>query len=133
MAATRTTPQGPSQPTLLYDGDCGVCAAFARFVAWADRKGRMRVLPVQAVEARPLLAGWSEERIAEAAHLALPDGWVASGAEALGGVLDRLPLVGSVHRRMARPRIRRVDALLYRLGTAVRGRTACALPATPSS
>lgn len=122
----------PSHPTLLYDGACRLCRALARLVRMAVPEDGLAVLPFQRPEGRRLLRGWTVERIHDAAHLVLPDGRVVSGAEALSGILDFLPLVGAVHRAMAaRPWVRGLVAFLYDAGYALRDGTRCAQP-TPS-
>lgn len=122
MAAAVEDPRPlPSTPALLYDGTCGLCAAFARLVAWADRDDRLRVLPFQDPEAQAWLVGWPADRIESAAHLVLPDGRVVSGPDALAGVLDRLPAVGPLHSAAGGSKlIQSLDAFAYRLGAALR-------------
>ena len=35
------------RPVIVFDGDCVMCSAFARFVLRHDRRGRYRLLPAQ--------------------------------------------------------------------------------------
>ncbi|MFQ5837782.1 MAG: thiol-disulfide oxidoreductase DCC family protein [Thermoplasmata archaeon] len=113
-------------PTLLYDGGCGVCAAFARVVA-ALEPHRLRTMPFQEEAGRRLLRGWTEEQIERSAHLVLPDGEILSGAAAFAQTLDLLPVLGPLHRRLSGlTPLRRFEEKLYGLGAVLRRRTGCA-------
>jgi len=79
---------------LLYDGECALCRACARFVHRRDPHGRLEVVPYQQ-------ANWLtlELRLAcgRALHAVAPNGRLYSGARAVlfaGAVLG--------HRRLAR-------------------------------
>lgn len=47
---------GGAEGVVLYDGGCGLCAAWAGFVAARDRAGRFRFVALQAPEGRALAA-----------------------------------------------------------------------------
>jgi len=77
-------------PTLIYDGECGICrAAVQRLRRW-DREQRLRFVPFQdgAVVAR---FGVSLPALAAAMHLVLPDGRVFAGADAVPELLRLFP------------------------------------------
>lgn len=42
------------RPVIVFDGDCALCSAFARFVLRYDRQGRFRLLPAQTPLGRAL-------------------------------------------------------------------------------
>ena len=44
-----TEPAGP-HPIVLFDGDCGLCDRWVRFVLWADRGARVRFAPLRPEE-----------------------------------------------------------------------------------
>ena len=57
-----TDARGPSEPDsgrhlLLYDGVCGLCDRFVRFVLARDRRGRFRFAALQGPVGRDLVAG----------------------------------------------------------------------------
>ena len=74
--------------SLLYDGDCRICAAFARAVGFVDIRRRIRVRSIQ--ESRDLLRGIPQDRILDAAHAVSPDGRVSTGAGAMPTLLAGL-------------------------------------------
>lgn len=77
-------------PTLIYDGECGVCSqAVARLRRW-DREQVLRFVPFQdgAAVAR---FGIELPALAAAMHLILPDGRVSAGADAAPELLRLLP------------------------------------------
>jgi predicted DCC family thiol-disulfide oxidoreductase YuxK len=81
---------GPEQPTLIYDGECGMCRALAARLASWDREHRMAQVPFQdqRVVAR---FGIALPALAAAMHLVLPDGRVFAGADALPEILRLVP------------------------------------------
>ncbi|MGH7646133.1 MAG: thiol-disulfide oxidoreductase DCC family protein [Gemmatimonadales bacterium] len=80
----------PSQPTLIYDGECGLCrAAVATLVRW-DREQRIALVAFQDRE-RVARFGIGLPALAAAMHLVLPDGRVLAGADAVPELLRRLP------------------------------------------
>jgi predicted DCC family thiol-disulfide oxidoreductase YuxK len=112
-------------PILVYDGECGVCSAFAGLMLLLVP--RLRILPFQDRTARSTLAGLHQEELERSAHLVLPDGRILSGADAFSALLDLLPLVGRLHRRLsALPVLRGLEGALYSVGVELRERTRCA-------
>jgi len=98
-------------PTLIFDGECGLCRrAVERLRGW-DREHRLRFIPFQD-EAAVRGFGLALPALAAAMHLVLPDGRVFAGADAvpeLGRLLPgkrwwtwgfALPGVRSVARRV---------------------------------
>lgn len=79
-----------SVPTLIYDGECGMCRrAVQRLRAW-DREQRLAFLPFQDGEAVQRF-GVALPALAAAMHLVLPDGRVFSGADAVPELGRLLP------------------------------------------
>lgn len=118
-----------STATLLFDGECRVCRALATLVAWWDFRHRVRVLPFQEKEARRLLPGWTDAEVEAAAHLVLPEGAVRSGPHAFTALLDRLPVVGLLHRRFGGTEtVRWLEHAAYHVGVELRGAARCATP-----
>ncbi|MEE9268270.1 MAG: DCC1-like thiol-disulfide oxidoreductase family protein [Thermoplasmata archaeon] len=113
-------------PTLLFDGECRVCRTFAGFVYLWGRPRGLRVLPFQEKEARSLLVALTDEEVRRSAHLVLEDGEVLSGRRAFPALLDRLPALGALHRRLGNrfifPRLVRA---LYDAGVTLRGALRC--------
>ena len=80
----------PARPTLIYDGECGMCRALvARLAVW-DREHRIALVPFQD-EAAVARFGIGLPALAAAMHLILPDGRVAAGADAVPELLRVLP------------------------------------------
>src|SRR5712691_6845311 len=80
----------PERPTLIYDGECGMCRALvARLAAW-DREHRIALVPFQD-EAAVARFGIALPALAAAMHLVLPDGRVYAGADAVPELGRLLP------------------------------------------
>lgn len=83
-------PAERAHPTLIYDGECGLCNQAVTLLRRWDREQVLRFVPFQdgAAVARfgiPLPA------LAAAMHLILPDGRVYAGADAAPEVLRLMP------------------------------------------
>lgn len=121
--------ENTATPTLLFDGNCRLCRAFASLVRRWDFRSDLRVLPFHLEEARRFLPGWADERIEKSAHLVLPGGKVLSGPQAFAALLDHLPVVGPLHRRWAhRTTVQWLERTMYTTAVALRGATSCASP-----
>ncbi|GAB4326000.1 MAG: hypothetical protein Kow0010_08850 [Dehalococcoidia bacterium] len=74
---------------MLWDGDCGFCARFARWVERNDRGGRLRVIPYQQAPAPPMTPALASA-CAEAVHVVTARGRVFRGGRAVLFVLGVL-------------------------------------------
>ena len=85
MAAT-----DPAAPTLIYDGDCGLCQQAVKLLRRWDREHVLRFVPFQD---GPAVAqfGIALPALAAAMHLIRPDGRVYAGADALPELLRMFP------------------------------------------
>ena len=78
------------QAVLLYDADCGFCRwSVDRVMAW-DRKGRLRVVPLQDPEADRLLPGVDPDAKMSSWHL-VANGRVFSAGAVVPPLLRLLP------------------------------------------
>jgi predicted DCC family thiol-disulfide oxidoreductase YuxK len=87
----RSTPlaDNPKRPTLIYDGECGICQQAVTLLRRWDREHVLHYIPFQdAVAAR---FGIALPALAAAMHLVLPDGRVYPGADAVPELLRLLP------------------------------------------
>ncbi len=113
---------------VLYDGNCRVCTACARFVAFIDIHRRIRAQPIQ--ESRDLLRGVREDVILDAAHAVAPDGHVTTGADAvptLVGALLGTPEAEDWLR--SSPSTMRTVARFYAMLVRFRGQLTCGISA----
>jgi predicted DCC family thiol-disulfide oxidoreductase YuxK len=76
---------------LLYDEDCGFCRWSLSWVLRADRRGRLRPLPLGSPEADRLLADLAPTERAASWHLAAPDDRRWSAGYAAPPLLRLLP------------------------------------------
>jgi predicted DCC family thiol-disulfide oxidoreductase YuxK len=77
-------------PTLIYDGECGICRqAVDRIRRW-DREQVLQYVPFQD-EARVARFGIGLPALAAAMHLIVPSGRVYAGADAAPEILRMLP------------------------------------------
>jgi predicted DCC family thiol-disulfide oxidoreductase YuxK len=80
----------PDDPTVIYDGECGICRRSVDLLRRWDRSGVLRFMPFQ--DARGVAAlELSLPALAAAMHLVLPDGRVYAGADAVPPLLRLLP------------------------------------------
>ncbi len=77
-------------PTLIYDGECGVCQQAVALLRRWDREHVLRFVPFQD---RAAIArfGIALPALAAAMHLILPDGRVYAGADAMPELLLLFP------------------------------------------
>jgi predicted DCC family thiol-disulfide oxidoreductase YuxK len=79
-----------TKPTLIYDGECGICqSAVARLKRW-DREQILHYVPFQDA-ARVARFGIALPKLAAAMHLILPGGRVYPGADAVPELLRLFP------------------------------------------
>lgn len=117
------------QPTLIYDGECGMCREAVERVRRWDREHRLSYVPFQD-ESAVARFGIALPALAAAMHLVLPDGRLFAGADAVPELGKLLPGKRWWAWGFAVPGVRPVARRVYRriaLGRrcAVRG-----LPAT---
>ncbi len=113
---------------VLYDGNCRVCTACARFVAFIDIHRRIRAQPIQ--ESHELLRGLREDVLLDAAHAIAPDGHVTTGADAvptLVGALLGTPEAEGWLR--SSPSTMRTLSRFYALLVRFRGQLTCGISA----
>jgi predicted DCC family thiol-disulfide oxidoreductase YuxK len=81
---------GNAGPTVIYDGECGICQQSVDLLKRWDREQVLRYVPFQdeAAVARFRIA---LPALAAAMHLVLPDGRVFAGADAAPELLRLLP------------------------------------------
>ena len=79
-----------TDPTLIYDGECGICRQAVSLLKRWDREHVLRFVPFQdgAAVAR---FGIALPALAAAMHLVMPDGRVYAGADAAPQLLRLFP------------------------------------------
>lgn len=80
----------PTRPTLIYDGECGICRRAVTLLKRWDREHKLHYVPFQdgATVSR---FGVALPALAAAMHLVLPDGRVYPGADAVPELLRLFP------------------------------------------
>ena len=81
----------PDAWTVLYDGDCGLCAWLLSGLLRWDRRGRLEPLALQRCEADELLADLTPDERMASWHLVSPAGERWSRGHALPPLLRLLP------------------------------------------
>jgi len=117
-----------ASPTLIYDGDCGLCQQAVDMLRRWDREHVLRFVPFQN-EAAVASFGIGLPAVAAAMHLILPDGSVYAGADAVPELLRLLP-----RRRWFAPlfRIPGVLPLARRIYARIAARRRCLVRGMPS-
>ena len=77
-------------PTLIYDGECGICQQAVALLQRWDREHVLRYVPFQDGAAVQRF-GIALPKLAAAMHLILPDGRVYPGADAIPQLLALFP------------------------------------------
>jgi len=78
----------PTDPTLFYDGECGICQRSVALLKRWDREDVLHFVPFQdTVGVARLGRGIALPALAAAMHLVLPDGRVYAGADAIPELL----------------------------------------------
>ena len=80
----------PTDATLIYDGECGICQQAVALLKRWDREHVLRYVPFQDGVAVASF-GIALPKLAAAMHLVLPDGRVYPGADALPRLLALFP------------------------------------------
>ncbi|HKA59434.1 MAG TPA: DUF393 domain-containing protein [Gemmatimonadales bacterium] len=78
-----------TDPTLIYDGECGICQQAVELLKKWDREHLLRYVPFQDSAAVSRF-GIALPALAAAMHLVLPNGRVYSGADAVPELLRLL-------------------------------------------
>src|ERR1051326_3183886 len=86
------------RPIIIFDGKCVLCSTFARFVLWADRLRRFRMMPAQTPIGTALYRHYDLESSSYETYVLLADGraWLKSEAS-----IRILELLGFPWRLMA--------------------------------
>lgn len=102
---------------LIYDGDCGICSASARWARNWDRAERYRIIPWQGVDPAKLQRlGVDPAACALAVQLVTESGEVLEGARAVNHFLSLRPVGRILVLPAARiPALLRLESSLYRL------------------
>jgi len=79
-----------ASPTLVYDGECGICQQSVALLKRWDREHVLRYVPFQDGVAVARF-GIALPKLAAAMHLILPDGRVYPGADAIPRLLALFP------------------------------------------
>jgi predicted DCC family thiol-disulfide oxidoreductase YuxK len=77
--------------TLLYDSDCGVCVATARWLRNRVNGDRLRLVPIDEARGDPVAALVSGNQLRAALHYVRDDGTVFTGARAVVAAGRRVP------------------------------------------
>ena len=116
-------------PTLIYDGECGLCQRAVELLRRWDREHRLRYIPFQDEDAVRGF-GLALPALAAAMHLILPDGRVFAGADAVPELGRLLPGKRWWAWGFAVPGVRPVARRVY--ARIARGRR-CAVRGLPAS
>lgn len=101
--------------TLLYDGDCGLCIATARWLGEQVPASRLALLPLQQVDLDRHVAELVADRdLAETLHFVRSDGAVLTGARAALAAGRLVPILGLYAALLDRPLGHELLEPLYR-------------------
>ena len=123
------------RPTLLIDGDCGICRASGDWLAGRVPNDDLRVMELQLVgRDEALRRAVGDRDLTVALHLVRADGTVASGAAAVLGAGRFVPGLGALAalydnalgRALWEPAYRQVARNRHRIGRALGIAAVCA-------
>jgi predicted DCC family thiol-disulfide oxidoreductase YuxK len=77
-------------PHLFYDGDCGVCHRWVRFLLWADPEGEVRFAPLGGEAFHRRIPAAERERLPDSLVLFTAEGKVLTRSAAVRELLDGL-------------------------------------------
>lgn len=139
----RTLSQPTTPATLLFDGDCGLCTASARWLAERAPTPALRILPLANAAADPWIAPLVVGRdLASTLHVVTPDGDVLTGARAALAAARLVRGWGAIARladhrlghALLEPAYRRIAANRHRIGRRLGlPATMCAVPVVAAS
>lgn len=89
-ARSMVSPPELAPPTLIYDGECGICRQSVDLLKRWDREHVLRYVPFQDTAAVTRF-GIALPRLAAAMHLVFADGRVYPGADAIPRLLELFP------------------------------------------
>lgn len=113
---------------LLFDRDCRVCSAAARWARALDLRGHLQIRPIQ--ESQDLLGDMPIEAALGAVHAVAPDGRVTEGAEALPLLLSAVAGVPRLEPLLRRsPPAMSTLSRTYDLLVEIRGKLTCGVGA----
>jgi len=117
---------------ILYDGECRICAAIARWARAIDVRRRIRIRPIQ--DAADLLGPMASASALTAYHVVAPDGLVTTGGDAVPTMIEAFP-AGSGLARFLResPALMASVRRAYRFATRFRDVLLCRVPAAAGS
>lgn len=83
--------EGPGpQIEVFYDAECPICTRASEMLRQLDRRGRLRLIPLQAAEGLPV----SKSELMERLHVRfIKNGRIASGAGAVASACARIPVL----------------------------------------
>ena len=125
-------PRAAPRHVLLYDAGCRLCRAAARLVAALDRSRKLGLVGLEDDPADALLEGIPEEERLSSIRLALPDGRLLSGGDAVLGTLARLPATRPLAAAAEILHARAAVGCLYELVARNRGRLGRFVPDGPA-
>lgn len=126
--------------TVIFDGDCGICTATARWIEAKDTRHSLTVIPYQLADLERLSPGLTPQMTAQSVYLVLSGGKRYKEARAVFEILKRLPGIwAGLGWLLANPLFGVLGAPFYRLVAINRtrlsvtfGMTACAVPSKPA-
>jgi predicted DCC family thiol-disulfide oxidoreductase YuxK len=86
---------------LFYDGDCGVCHLWVRFLLWADPDGEVRFAPLGGESFQRRIPAAQREALPDSLVLATPDGRVLTRSVAVLALMDGMGGLWRVAGRLA--------------------------------
>ena len=118
----------PATATLIYDAECSVCRASARWLMRrASSSGQLEILPCRSGVRRQRFPHVAEEQCMTAMQLVLPDGRVLGGADAVPELMRRIRGWGWVAGVFSIPGVRPIGRRVYAWVARNRMKISCAL------
>jgi predicted DCC family thiol-disulfide oxidoreductase YuxK len=86
----RVTPPDPDHDVVFYDGSCGLCHRFVRFILKRDRKAQFRFAPLESDALRSSFTRQQQEQLPDSVVIVTRDGEVLTRSAGVLYVLNRL-------------------------------------------